>query len=442
MNKLENGEATEELIEKNEESKEIAYPKPLFFILFLTIGIINNLGYVLILTGSQQFSSQLKNESLIAMYPLALMAFSSLSRFINSKFCIKISYFKRLLGLSIYFFSGYISLFIILQIVESKKDFNNTLAFFLTLIPSIIMGTGSSFGEATNLGYIRTFPKDYISGWSSGTGFAGVFGALISLCCKKYEWKLKNLYLFVSPVALIYFVCFYISFKVKEKYDLLNSNKAQKLYPKDTNEIFNEENNSNYDNQIENVKIDNEGDVSNNKEMNCKNFIEGFFHGKRFIINLALVYYLEYTINSGLCERVNKKGYVKSSDFFNTIQYETFMLCYQIGVVLSRSSLAIVKHISFIETFSIIQFINFVLWFIEVYSGFITNEWICFIHLIIVGLCGGASYVGCFYFVLNSQTIEPRIKELCLNIGTIFNDIGMLTSSISVLILDNTIMKI
>ena len=62
MNKLENGETTEELIEKNEESKEIAYPKPLFFILFLTIGIINNLGYVLILTGSQQFSSQLKNE--------------------------------------------------------------------------------------------------------------------------------------------------------------------------------------------------------------------------------------------------------------------------------------------------------------------------------------------------------------------------------------------
>ncbi len=39
MNKLENGEAIEELIEKNEESKEITYPKPLFFILFLTIGI-------------------------------------------------------------------------------------------------------------------------------------------------------------------------------------------------------------------------------------------------------------------------------------------------------------------------------------------------------------------------------------------------------------------
>ena len=432
-------ENTEHLLEEeNSIAKEIPYPKSLFFILFLLIGLINNLGYVLILTGSQQFSSKLKSESLIALYPLALIGFSSLSRFTNSKFCIKVSYFKRLLGLSIYFFIGYISLFIILYIVESKDNFNNTLAFVLTLIPSIIMGTGSSFGEATNLGYIRTFPKDFISGWSSGTGFAGVFGALITLCCKKFEWKLKNLYLFISPVALIYFICFFISYKVKESYDndLLNKNKEQKLFERTTNLVEDQKE------EIENVKNNVESDVSENKEMNCSNFVEGFSYGKRFIINLALVYFLEYTINSGLCERVNKKNYIKSSDFFKNIQYETFMLCYQIGVVLSRSSLVIVKHISFIETFTIVQLVNFILWFVEVYVGYITNEWICFIHMIIVGLCGGASYVGCFYFILNSDTIDKVIKELCLNIGTIFNDIGILTSSITVLILDNTIMKI
>ena len=432
-------ENTEHLLEdENNTTKEIPYPKSLFFILFLLIGLINNLGYVLILTGSQQFSSKLKSESLIALYPLALIGFSSLSRFTNSKFCIKVSYFKRLLGLSIYFFIGYISLFIILYIVESKDNFNNTLAFVLTLIPSIIMGTGSSFGEATNLGYIRTFPKDFISGWSSGTGFAGVFGALITLCCKKFEWKLKNLYLFISPVALIYFICFFISYKVKESYDndLLNKNKEQKLFDRTTNLVEDQKE------EIENVKNNVESDVSENKEMNCSNFVEGFSYGKRFIINLALVYFLEYTINSGLCERVNKKNYIKSSDFFKNIQYETFMLCYQIGVVLSRSSLVIVKHISFIETFTIVQLVNFILWFVEVYVGYITNEWICFIHMIIVGLCGGASYVGCFYFILNSDTIDKVIKELCLNIGTIFNDIGILTSSITVLILDNTIMKI
>jgi hypothetical protein len=49
--------------------------------------------------------------------------------------------------------------------------------------------------------------------------------------------------------------------------------------------------------------------------------------------------------------------------------------------------------------------------------------------------------VGCFYYIMNSKYILPEFKELCINIGTIFNDIGILSSSITCLILDNTIMK-
>ena len=72
--------------------------------------------------------------------------FSSTARIINSKFCIKISYIKRITGLAIYFFIGYISLFTILFFVEGDK-LNHTVAFLLTLIPSLIMGTGSAFGS-------------------------------------------------------------------------------------------------------------------------------------------------------------------------------------------------------------------------------------------------------------------------------------------------------
>ena len=61
--------------------------------------------------------------------------------------------------------------------------------------------------------------------------------------------------------------------------------------------------------------------------------------------------------------------------------------------------------------------------------------------LVIVGLFGGAAYVGCFYFVLNSEEIDEEIKELCVNIGTIFNDCGIMLASLTVLLLDNTIMK-
>ena len=141
--------------------------KKLIYCCFAFIGLVNNLGYTLIITGAQQFSSKVNNDALIAFYPFALIAFNSVARFINSRYLITLSYFKRILGLSIYFFSGYILLFIILLIIDNIKDFNQTVAFLLTLIPTVIMGTGQSLGEATFLGYIRTFPEDYVSGWSA-----------------------------------------------------------------------------------------------------------------------------------------------------------------------------------------------------------------------------------------------------------------------------------
>lgn len=52
--------------------KEIGYSngyKTLFFFLFFLLGLINNLGYVLILTCSQQFAKKLNRPELVALYP-------------------------------------------------------------------------------------------------------------------------------------------------------------------------------------------------------------------------------------------------------------------------------------------------------------------------------------------------------------------------------------
>ena len=196
-------------LELGQETKKETDPyisrKKLIYFCFIFIGLINNLGYVLIITSAQQFASKLNNDTLIAFYPLALIIFNSISRFINSKYCITISYFKRILGLSFYFCFGYVFLFTVLTIIDNSKDFDQQLAFFLSLIPAVIMGTGQSFGEATFLGYIRTFPEDYVSGWSSGTGFAGIFGASLSLIFKIIEdqFDLKNLYLIISPITIL-----------------------------------------------------------------------------------------------------------------------------------------------------------------------------------------------------------------------------------------------
>ena len=174
--------------------------------------------------------------------------------------------------------------------------------------------------------------------------------------------------------------------------------------------------------------------------MTWENFKLAFSKSKRYIINLAVVYCLEYVILSGLSERVTKEKVIKE-DFFKDILYETFCLCYQLGVWCSRSSLVVVKHIRMVEIFTICQGLNFILWMIQVFCPYVYISWICFAHLIIVGLFGGSAYVGCFYFVLESKEIDTHLKELSVNIGTIFNDIGILTSSLIVLLLDNTLMK-
>ena len=460
-----NNFGTEEEINQNQDNEEpkkesetknedpyISHKK-IIYCCFAFIGLFNNLGYTLIITGAQQFSSKVKDDTLIAFYPFALIALNSVARFANSRFLIKLSYFKRILGLSIYFGVGYILLYIILSIIDSVEGFDNTLAFLLTLIPTIIMGTGQSLGEATFLGYIRTFPEDYVSGWSCGTGIAGILAAILSLTFKLIgsNFDLKNLYIIISPVAIVFFFTYFITNKIKANIDakLLKVeetiNNIEILPERDSGNTLN--NDVNLPNRPSDLLIENTGtnratDVSLNEELSCKNFILGFKYGKRYILNMFLVYFLEYCVCTGFSERANYFGYVDSKGtFYEKAQYETFLLFYQTGVVLSRSSLFIFKYLKFVELLNIIQLCNFIFWFFEALLGIVSNQVVCFITLILLGLCGGGVYVGCFYFVLNETKIPPQYKELCLNIATLFNDFGVLFSSIICVIFDNTFMK-
>ena len=452
-----NKEETTEISGKEKETKTLdpyKSKKALIYCCFAFLGLFNNLGYTLMLTSAQQFSSKVKNDALIAFYPFALIALNTVARFINSRCLIRHSYFKRTLGLSIYYGSGYILLFLILTIIDNVEGFNNTLAFLLTLIPTVIMGTGQCLGEATFLGYLRTFPEDYISGWSTGTGIAGVSAALLSLTFKliKDSFDLKYLYIIVAPFSILFFFAYFIIHKVKTNIDSKlvkeeenpdNSNEIE-IERKTGDTLHNEKEIPNRPSELltENNYNNKATDVSLNEELSCTNFMLGFKYGKRYIINMFIVYFLEYCVCSGFCERANRFGYVDSKGaFYEKAQYETFLLFYQIGVVLSRSSLFIFKYLKFVELLNILQFINFTFWFLEALLGIVSNQIVCFITLVLLGLCGGGVYVGCFYFVINDITIPPRHKELVLNIATLFNDMGVLLSSILCVIFSHTFLK-
>ena len=404
-----------ETIENNEtkeknKKKDFKFIKLIMFTCFTLLGFINHIGYYLILTSSQQFATNLGNESLIAFYPLALIFFNSFTRIMNSKYFINISYFIRVIFLSLYFCTGFISMFFILNNLSNSKKSNT--AFWLTMIPAVIMGTGESLGEVTILGYISTFKGNYVSGFNIGSSLAGVTGSFLSLLLKKFKINLKNIYLFLALFAVLYLFIFMITIcGYKEK--------------------------KNYNHGENYVTI-----TGKNESLSCKTVKHGVKFAKFHLINLAFTNFFQYTICYCLSERANKFKYIKSEGtIFHSAQYETFLLLYESGVVLSNSCLFIIKHFKHLEFFTYLQGINFILWLFEALFGYIKNQWICFINLFFVGICAGGSNVGILNDLFESKLIKESYKELCLNICEYFMDWAILISSITSLIFDNTFLK-
>jgi hypothetical protein len=354
---------------------------------------------------------------------LALIIFSSLSRLINSKYFINISYYIRVIFLALYFAIGYITLFFILD--NKKINGNNDLAFWFTLIPTAIVGTGESFGEVIILSYIGSFRGNYISGWNIGASLAGVSGSFISLLFKNLNSNVKYLYLMLAPISVLYlFIFIFVDCcGHTEKKSSSHKKKYMKFHEKK-------------------IQNNNEDENYKKKVLNCANFKDGIILARKYIINLALINFLQYTICYCFCERANKYKFINSKGtIFESAQYETLLLFYQLGVVISNSSLFIIKHIKKVEIFTYLQAFNFVLWFFEALFGYISNHWICFIHLFFVGFCGGGENIILLNDMFHSKNISKQFQELCLNISEFFMDWGILLSSVFSIILDNTLLK-
>lgn len=66
------------------------------------------------------------------------------------------------------------------------------------------------------------------------------------------------------------------------------------------------------------------------------------------------------------------------------------------------------------------------------------NIYVYFVHMVFVGLMGGASFVNVIYLLKNSTILQKTEKELALNLLSCFDDLGILLASITALILTLT----
>lgn len=76
-----------------------------------------------------------------------------------------------------------------------------------------MIGLATTFGDLTVQGHLKVFDPLVFSGFSSGTGFAGVFGASYYLILDYLEVSLYATFSFLLLLYLIYIMTF--AFMVK-----------------------------------------------------------------------------------------------------------------------------------------------------------------------------------------------------------------------------------
>ncbi|XP_042559073.1 battenin-like [Clupea harengus] len=146
----------------------------------------------------------------------------------------------------------------------------------------------------------------------------------------------------------------------------------------------------------------------------------------RFIVPLAVVYFAEYFINQGLLELL----FFPESSLSHAEQYRWYQSLYQIGVLVSRSSLFCLR-IRWVGVLSALQFVNAVLLTMAVYYQFLPAVWVVLVIVFYEGLLGGAAYVNTYYSI--STETGDREREFSMAAASVGDSLGISLSGATAL---------
>lgn len=136
---------------------------------------------------------------------------SALTRIISATYLLRIPHLIRMLMNSIILGFGF--LLIIISTFYYQQDF----LFYVALLSACFFGTVTALGESTILGFCKGFPSSYVGCFSSGTGFAGIFGSGLLLLLKGFGISLGEIFLFAMPFIVVYFYSFYYLHHTQKK---------------------------------------------------------------------------------------------------------------------------------------------------------------------------------------------------------------------------------
>lgn len=436
---------------------------------FTVLGLTNNFAYVIMLSAAydllKPITPTVENDTTIPAVAETTNLTNPQTRYCNPhststilladtlpSLTTKIIYPFLLVGIPTYYKASASALLAAAAFVITGLSVTQALIFTGVVCASL----SSGLGESTYLSNTPLYGDSSLSGWSIGTGAAGLLGAAVyALLRMVLPIKIIMLVMLVVPVAML-LAYFYIIVPISNDQTATASTGRQAYRRKQAtsnldNDTINDDNLNNDsatqdDKQQHPFKADTKNygtrdvyatattsDLKNTETasdllFNFSAKLKALPSLAKYFLPLLLVYFAEYFINQGLFELVY---YPEITYLDHAAQYRWFQVSYQLGVMISRSSLDFFR-IKNIWTMSLLQAANAVLFLAHASKLIHIPSFYIVIALIIYeGLLGGFTYVNAFYRV--KKEVEPSKQEFCISTVTTADSLGIVLAGLTAL---------
>ncbi|XP_027712283.1 battenin isoform X2 [Vombatus ursinus] len=265
----------------------------------------------------------------------------------------------------------------------------------------VLTSISCGLGEITFLALTAFYPSEVVSWWSSGTGGAGVLGALSYLGLTLVGLSPENTLISMLGIPVLLLATYFLLLKSPD------SSACQRdgaLGTSAQRPLTAGESSKPYPNFNQSLSFSDRWNV-----------FKGLL---KYIVPLTLVYFAEYFINQGLFELL----FFRNTSLNHAQQYRWYQMLYQVGVFVSRSSLRCC-HFRFIWLLAVLQFLNLGFLMAEVWFSFLPSIYLVFLIILYEGCLGGAAYVNTFHRVAVETQDEHR--EFAMATACIADTLGI-----------------
>lgn len=295
----------------------------------------------------------------------------------------------------------------------------------------VLTSIASGLGDPTILSLTPQYHRVSLSGFGIGTGICGVVCAL-SYTIMKMFMSVEQVLLSALVMPVIMAIAYFYMIKPIE--DEVDEETRPKL---DTSKESIGSNNSipKLDGQRDNsdpinlaTEVEKEGCTETSsliaikddtKQQDDQSLVELTRDEKikivpqilKYFFPLFAVYLFEYFINQGLYELIY---YPEITSINHAAQYRWFQVTYQVGVLISRSSLEFFK-VKQLWLMVVLQGLNAVFLTLDVFGKIHVPSFYLMIAIILYeGLLGGLCYVNAYYRALTE--LNPRYKSFAISV--------------------------